>query len=65
MHLLRFKCKVTGRTFQEVSSVGCNDCAFQCKKTELEGPDVHAALGAHCLNVRCIPRHTSFVEVKE
>ena len=67
MHLLRFKCKVTGRTFQEITTktLGCNECAFQCSKTELEGLDVCAALGAHCLNVKCIPRQTAFVEVKE
>lgn len=67
MHLLRFKCKVTGRTFQEEKARGdkCSACALQGSEAELGDSEVEDALYNHCLNVRCIQRRTIFVEVKE
>ena len=65
MHLIRFKCKVTGRTFQEVKDdlVDCDKCAFQFSKIEVEDDKAHAALCDHCLTTYCIDRCTYFVEV--
>ena len=63
MHLLRFKCKLTGRMFQEEEDVGdssCNRCAFQ--GTEIKDGHLEV-LSTHCLSVPCIPRRTHFVEV--
>ena len=67
MHLLRFKCKVTGRTFQEESDRGgnCPACAFQTAKVESEDEEVKCALYEHCLGTSCIKRQTIFVEVTE
>lgn len=67
MHLLRFKCKVTGHTFQEVDGRGgsCASCAFKFTKIENLGEDAFNALVSHCLAVPCIERGTYFVEVTE
>lgn len=63
MHLLRFKCKLTGRVFQEEEDVGdssCSRCAFLWTKIKDERLGV---LAAHCVSMPCIPRRTHFVEV--
>lgn len=67
MHLLRFKCKATGRTYQETldGGNGCSACAFQTFKVDLEEGEVERALYDHCLSVSCIRRGTIFVEVTE
>ena len=63
MHLLRFKCKLTGLVFQEDKDVGdssCSQCAFQWTKIK----DGHLeVLDAHCASVQCVSRNTHFVEV--
>lgn len=64
MHLLRFKCKTTGRTYQELAGgTGCDGCAFQFSKAESEEDEVQRALYNHCLGAGCINRQTIFVEV--
>ena len=63
MHLIRFKCKTTGRVFQEEEDAGhpsCSLCAFQWTKVQDGQPEV---MSKHCLKVLCIPRCTHFVEV--
>ena len=64
MHLLRFKCKTTGRVFQEEENVGhssCSLCAFQWAKVK-EGEHLEVMCN-HCLSVPCVTRGTHFVEV--
>ena len=67
MHLLRFKCKVTGRTFQEVKEdlANCDKCAFSIFNTDDEDAEAVDALYRHCLGTDCGHRGTHFVEVKE
>lgn len=66
MHLLRFKCKTTGRTYQErAGGSGCDGCAFHFSKAESEEGKVQVVLYKHCLGVGCINRQTIFVEVTE
>lgn len=68
MHLLRFKCKVTGRTYQEEErgiDAGCSGCAFRLSVTLWEDAEVRHALYKHCLTTHCDERQTLFVEVTE
>ena len=65
MHLIRFKCKRTGRVFQEVKNdlASCDKCAFRLSRCQDEYGEAQTALFDHCLSVSCIPRGTHFVEV--